>query len=206
MAIIDKQRASVGCRYHGALPVAAVLLFCSIGLFFSLQRPDLVNHLAFSRESLVSMRLHTLITYTVWPVSLEHLIRVAISLLLSTYFIGQYLTQRFIWFLTLGSAVFGALVFCLLIQPPAMLVGSVMITWGFAGTVVALGVRKWSQLGLIRRTYLFLIILFTLGLAVTFTSMAGVQLLVAAAAFVAVYLTDKAPNKTLQATAAPPRS
>lgn len=57
MATVDKERASFVSRYHGALPVATVLSVSSIMLFLSVQRPDLGNYLAFSRENLLSVRL-----------------------------------------------------------------------------------------------------------------------------------------------------
>ena len=181
-------------------PVVAVLFVSLIGLLLSLRHPDLVNYLALSRENLLRMRFHTLITYTAWPFTVEHVIRVSISLLLSTYFIGDYLAQRFMWFLVLGSAVFGALLFCIVIRPPAMLVGSVMISWGLAGAVLGLGTRNWAQLGLVRRAYLLVVALLTLGLVGSFTSMTAIQMLVAAGAFVAVRLTFTAPNKPMQPT------
>lgn len=209
MSTVDEQHVTLRPRYSGLIPVGSLLLACLIGLVVSQQVPDLGKHLACSRESVLSMRLHTLIAYAFWPLSAGHLLSIAVSLLLSVYFISDFVAQRSIWMVVLGSIALGAVLFSVLVHPPAMLVSAVMVSWGLGGVVLALGFTTWRHLGVLRRIYLILVWVFTVALMFSFSAVGYVQLLVAVAAFAyvcflhraAVLKTDAArPNQTLQPT------
>jgi membrane associated rhomboid family serine protease len=196
MSKSDKPHARLAERCCGAAPVASLLFLMMVGFVMSRLNPELVHDLACSRESLLSMRLYTLITYALWPTGIEHLFYVSISLILSVYFIGDLLTRQQIWLLTAGSAVLGGVLFSLTFS--VQLVGGHNVAWGLVGTVMALGLREWRQLDALRRAYFLAMGLFTLFVLSSFSAIAVQQLLVAAVAAVGVYFwhgTNPASNQ-----------
>ena len=205
----DKHRIGLTKKFSGAIPVGSFLLFCVAGLFTWLLFPDLHKYLGCSRENLLGMRLHTLVTYSALHFSVGHLLRVTVSSLLSVWFIEDSLSKKNITVLILGSALLGAALFCVLVKPPGTLVGGAMVCWGLGGAVLGVGIFQWRHLGSAQRGYFIIVSLCTLGVVLMFTAMGYVQLLVAAASFAWVCFRcrrdrSKAHNHPLHQMAEPP--
>lgn len=196
MSTADSKQISGPHRYSGLVAANVVLLLWAVGLFVSLQFPRSASYLGCSRDNLINLRVYTLVTYALYPFSLDHLVGLAVSLLLSVYFIGNLLTPQRIWLLITGSTVLGAVLFCGMVKPPALLVGGGMVTWGLVGAVLALGLTNWRHLGILRRVYLVLVTLFTISLIFSFSALTYAQLLVATGAFTTVLFWHRNDNST----------